>query len=243
MGLKIYLGKALNSVLKRYDYEITRSSSLQKLQKYIEQPSYQIERYLRTASIRKLQIGCGPNPLDGWLNTDLVPSKGVVQLDARERLPFPDCSFQYIFCEHFIEHLEYRDGVNLLRECFQILKPKGKIRIATPDLRVLISWYNSEKTELQTRYISDVAGRFFPNTLTHQDVFVMNIWFREFGHKFIYDFEVLRDAMMEVGFRNISSHNVGESNDINLQNLERHGEHVPMGFNELETFVIEGVKP
>ena len=41
MGLKTYLDKALNSVLKRYGYEIIRSSSLQELQKYPEQPSYE----------------------------------------------------------------------------------------------------------------------------------------------------------------------------------------------------------
>jgi len=51
MGLKTYLRKALNSVLKRYDYEIMESRQLYEWQKYPEaQPSYRQSRLPKEAT-------------------------------------------------------------------------------------------------------------------------------------------------------------------------------------------------
>lgn len=202
-----------------------------------------IRRYLDTHQVRKVQIGSGPNPLSGWLNTDLTPNKDVVFLDARERLPFDDCAVHYVFCEHLIEHLDYRDGVSLLRECFRVLKPGGRVRIATPDLGFIVSLQGHERSTENSRYVVWMCGQFFPSIEKHQNVFVMNIWFRQWGHQFIYDFEALRDALAGVGFVDIVRCNTGESSDSNLVNVERHGQQVPDEFNKMETFVAEGVKP
>jgi predicted SAM-dependent methyltransferase len=200
-------------------------------------------RYLESHQTRKLQIGCGTNVLEGWLNTDINPPKEGLFLDATKRLPFDDFTFHYIFCEHLIEHLEYQEGINLLRECFRILKPGGKLRIATPDIRFLIELYNPEKTELQHRYIHWQVDSFLSDIRNYQDVFVINNFFRAWGHKFIYDFKVMRDAMIGVGFTKIERYDVGESSDRNFENIERHGQIIPNAFNKLETFVVEGTKP
>ena len=91
--------------------------------------------YFDYNDVRKLQIGCGGKALDGWLNTDLYSDDTVSFLDARHRFPFDGESFDYVFCEHMIEHLEYREAVAMLIECFRILKPRGRIRVST-QLRV-----------------------------------------------------------------------------------------------------------
>ena len=75
-----------------------------------------INHYLASHDVRKLQIGSGKNFLDGWLNSDINPGRESVFLDATKRFPLPDSSFDYVFCEHLIEHLEYREGVRMLRE-------------------------------------------------------------------------------------------------------------------------------
>ncbi len=50
-----------------------------------------------------------------------------------ERLKYNDNTFDFIFSEHFFEHLFMDEAVELLRECHRILKPHGVIRIVVPD--------------------------------------------------------------------------------------------------------------
>ena len=55
-----------------------------------------IREYLGAHPVRKLQVGSGPNLLNDWLNTDLVPdvhlagSRQIVFLDAAKPFPFDD---------------------------------------------------------------------------------------------------------------------------------------------------------
>lgn len=202
-----------------------------------------INHYFTSHEIRKLQIGSGKNFLEGWLNSDITPDSKSVFLDATKRFPFADSSFDYIFCEHLIEHLEYREGVRMLRECFRILKPGGKICIATPDIHFLIELYNPKKTALQKKYISWAVNSFLPQAGSKEDVFVINNFFRSWGHKFIYDFQLLRKTMENIGFTEVSQQEPGKSGDSNLRNLESHGKEIGNEFNLMETFVAEGKKP
>lgn len=200
--------------------------------------------YLKTHNIRKLQIGCGENILEGWLNTDLNSiTYSVLPLDARKKLPFKDNTFDYIFFEHLLEHIEYSEGLRLVQECFRVLRPKGKIRISTPNLKFLIELYNQEKTELQKKYIYFALNKFFLDAEIYQDTFVINNFFRGFGHKFIYDFKVIKEILKRAGFTDIKQCEVRKSDDLNLQNIEGHGNAIKEEFNKLESIVVEAIKP
>lgn len=48
-------------------------------------------------------------------------------------LPFDDCSLNFIFSEHFFEHLFFDEALSLLNECHRILKPFAVIRTCVPD--------------------------------------------------------------------------------------------------------------
>lgn len=199
--------------------------------------------YLKTHNIKKLQIGCGKNILDGWLNTDLNPTTyNVLSLDAKKKFPFANNTFDYIFFEHLLEHLEYHEGVKLIQECFRILKPKGKIRISTPDLKFLIKLYNQKKTKFQKEYIYWATNKFLPVIKIYRDVFVINNFFRSWNHKFIYDFELIKYTLRRSGFINIKKCKVVKSNNPNLQDLESHGRVIGNKFNELESLVVEATK-
>ena len=55
---------------------------------YIASPGI-ISAYLKQNSVRKLQIGAGPNNFTGWLNTDYTPIRGQAYLDATAPFPLP----------------------------------------------------------------------------------------------------------------------------------------------------------
>ena len=202
-----------------------------------------IADYLRSARPRKLQLGCGTNLLAGWLNSDFEnTAESVILIDARCPLPFGDATFDYVFSEHMIEHIEYAEGRAMLGECFRILRPGGKLRIATPDMRFLIEMYSPQKNDLQQRYIAWATATYIAEIGKPGDVFVINNFFRAWGHKFIYDFKSLSGAMKDAGFDRTMAWDVAESDDAELRGLESHGNSIPEEFNRLETLVVEGVK-
>jgi len=194
----------------------------------------QIARYLDGHDERKLQLGAADKPLPGWLNTDLhdYGRRDLVYLDARERFPLPDASFDVVYSEHMLEHLSYADGRSCLGECFRVLRPGGTIRIATPSLEQLTRLY--EGGEREQRYVEWAAGTLEPELRAPLPGAVLNNFFRSWGHQFLYDRATLRHALAEAGFVEIEERPVGE--------LERHLAEHPE-FNELETFVLEARRP
>ncbi len=183
--------------------------------------------------------------MDDWFNTDIAPSSPCVFfLDSTKRFPFDDAVFHYIFSEHHIEHLTYAEGLCTLRECYRVLKPDGKIRIATPSLEVLIGLYTSAPIDPQKRYTEFITDAFLPEIRVYNPVFVINNAFRNWGHRFLYDRAILHDAMKEVGFVDIAPAVPGESNEEQLRGVERHGQFI--GNEELsrfETMVLEARRP
>ena len=193
-----------------------------------------ISRYLRTHDVRKLHLGAGENLLPGWLNTDLhdYGRRDLVYLDVRKRFPLPDASFDFVFSEHMLEHLTYAEGQHCLHECFRVLRPDGRVRIATPSLERLARLYDGG--ELRERYVRWAVDTLEPELNAPLPGAVVNNFFRSWGHRFIYDPQTLRHALETVGFVDAAEGAVGE--------LEGHLAEEP-AFNEYETIVLEARRP
>jgi predicted SAM-dependent methyltransferase len=204
----------------------------------------QIQSWLKAHPVRKLQIGGGRNRLEGWLNTDYRPrSPEQVYLDATQPFPFADATFHCVFSEHVIEHLAYREGQFMLRECHRILQPGGKIRVATPNLLNIVGLAMPEKNPLQRRYIAMATERYIPENRAGRAAFVINNFFWDFGHYFVYDPECLTAALAEAGFGQITAWQPGESDDPQLAGLEQHGQVIGEELNQFETMVFQAVRP
>lgn len=81
----------------------------------------------------RLHIGSGSVSIPGWTNVDILNWPGVdVVLDVRKPLPFHDV--EYVFAEHFLEHLTLADGLVFLRSCRTALRADGILRLSTPNL-------------------------------------------------------------------------------------------------------------
>ena len=204
-----------------------------------------IQRYLQRHSTRKLHLGAGGNIHEGWLNTDIErTSAGVVYLDATQPFPLPGKQFDYVYSEHVIEHVPYLAGVHMLSECFRVLKPGGQIRLATPNLAVLLELYTDPKSEIQKRYIQWAVNTWIPEIGIYEPCFVINNAFRNWGHQFLYDQPTLEAVLWNVGFEEVRRYAMGESDDLTFENLERHG--IAVGNEEMtayETLVVEARRP
>lgn len=163
----------------------------------------------------KLHMGCGRNVLPGWLNLDLEPAvDGVIAWDMRYRLPLEDGSAVLIHNEHFLEHLTPDEGLDFLRECRRLLAPDGVLRIAMPDLHELVRKYWEEdwrdQPVIKLHHLEWIKTR----------AEMINVGFRNWGHKWNYDREELHRRLEEAGFHRIEDAAWGESEHITLRKLE-----------------------
>jgi predicted SAM-dependent methyltransferase len=233
-------------VLKRYLHRRLRQA--RSIPRRALDPSL-IRRYLDTHPVRKLQIGTGPNPLAGWLNTDrdIDPQHQdkVVFLDATKPFPFDDLTFDYILSEHQIEHLSEADALGMVRECLRVLRPGGRIRIATPDLAPIVGLYQDPLNELGRHYVDWVMATLRPDVrFGNPRCYVINQMFRSYGHQFIYDEETLSEILRDAGFVDVGGRQPGESDDPALRGVESHGRALgDEGVNRFETMVLEGTRP
>jgi len=179
---------------------------------------------IESAPSGKLNVGCGKVKLPGWVNIDIEPGADLV-IDVREGLPFNDNSVDFIYNEHFVEHLTYEECEKVLREFWRCLKKGGVLRIAAPDLDFIIQIYDRDFKN-QDWF---PAGFEFVKTKG----MAMNMAFRSWGHKFLYNEEELTGQLIKVGFQNIKRCELNKSNYPELSNLETRKE---------STLILEAVK-
>lgn len=181
----------------------------------------------------KLHIGCGKNYFEGWINidnnSDFNISKLDLNWDLRNGIPFKDNTVDYIYNEHFLEHLDPQEGLLALKEFKRVLKSGGVLRIAMPDLKEMINLYNNENWFEDTREGLAKSGLSFIKTKAE----FLNINFREWGHKWLYDWEELERRLAEAGFSLIIKCSLRDSNNDELINLETRNE---------STLIAEAIK-
>jgi predicted SAM-dependent methyltransferase len=204
----------------------------------------QVEAYLNSHPVRKLQIGAGSVNYDGWLNTDIAPTTQQVYLDATQRFPFPDGSIHYIFAEQVIEHLTYEDGLAMLRECHRVLAPGGKIRLTTPNLLKYFQLFQQPRTPEIQRFIAAKLKFHNWTATTRPESLIVNMQFRLFGHQYLYDPDTLADSLAQVGFQDIAQFPQGESDDPQLRGIEaRHNDPLARESNDWESMAFQAVRP
>ena len=172
-----------------------------------------IRDYLQSHSIRKLQLGAGGNDPKGWLNTDIEPTSNEVYLDATKRYPFPDGSFQYVFSEHVIEHVPWEAGVAMLKECYRVLAPGGKVRVVTPNLAKFVQLLTESADADAQRFIAaKLRFHVWPESPV-TGAYIFNRQVRDWGHQFLYDSATLRKTLELAGFKQITEYRVEEKTD------------------------------
>lgn len=81
--------------------------------------------------LNKLNIGCGLDIREGWINLDSVKLPGVNVVHDLNNLPLPfeNDFFDLILCKDILEHIKL---VDVLRDIHRIMKTGGKLIIQVP---------------------------------------------------------------------------------------------------------------
>jgi predicted SAM-dependent methyltransferase len=156
----------------------------------------------------RLHLASGPHTIRGWVNIDNQAYLGIDRLlDLRYGLPFANVDF--IYAEHFIEHIEYRDAVRLMSECRRALAPDGVLRLSTPNLDWVWAFaYHPGQWETKEQEIHDCL--------------VANRSFRAWGHRFLYNRAMMRELLQRAGFSDVTFCRYHESQHEELRGIEGH---------------------
>jgi predicted SAM-dependent methyltransferase len=204
-----------------------------------------IHAYLDSHPARRLQLGCGANLLPGWLNTDRgAHAAGATYLDAARPFPLPGESFDHVFCEHLIEHLDREGGAAMLGECGRVLRPGGRIRVSTPDLAVIARLVEAGRggDEIAARYVHWCTEGFLPDANGDRPALVINQLFHGWGHRVLYDEETLAGALGAAGFGPASRYPYGRSDDPELDGIDSHADEGNLEMVAFETLVLEATR-
>lgn len=195
-----------------------------------------------------LHIGCGSNIIEGWLNTDISPRDERVRFqDATQPFPFESNTFKFVFCEHLFEHLPYYGGLGMLNECHRVLKPDGVFRISLPTLNFLVDLFVNKDKEENKDYVEWSLNRYDRSGCINgikgsKACFVINNFYRLWGHKMIYDEDTIIEMLKNAGFNDVKKVPNNDSEYPELKDVNGHGQDIGEKYNEIETTTFEGKK-
>jgi len=113
----------------------------------------------------KLNLGCGQQVLEGWINVDYalgarvaatpvlgatVRALGLFKMrwDPRiqihnltKPLPWADGTIDVCYTSHTVEHMSRDEGRHLVSEAYRVLRPGGVLRVVVPDLHDVVDRY------------------------------------------------------------------------------------------------------
>ena len=164
-------------------------------------------------------IGCGRVPFRRLGQRRLGPRhlsrRRTYVWNLARGFPVPDRSCALIYSEHLLEHLKVEPGIALLEECLRVLKPGG-MPAAIRDALARLPRGAALCRRLEEPGLADLAG-----PPVHPDrAEMVNIFFRWWGHEWLYDAEEFHRRLREAGLHRHPRRRVGRERGPELRGRE-----------------------
>ena len=98
----------------------------------------------------KINLGCGwRNFGKDWIHID---GGDYLHLDSKNiiNLPYKDNSADLIYASHVIEYFNREEIEGVLNEWIRVLKPNGKLRLAVPNFKEMVTMYLNGDINLES---------------------------------------------------------------------------------------------
>ena len=203
----------------------------------------------------KLNLGCGSQTPDGWVNVDYSWGAIVAKIpffpsintklklfnlnwnpdifiqDLTKKFYWSDREVDVIYTSHTLEHLNKSQGLHFLQECYRVLKKDGVIRIVVPDLKPIIDKYINGYI-LAEYFVENLQVLY--NTRLERSIKSKFAFFVKFPHQCMYDSSSLIRIMSSVGFQ-CQNKKAFESEIDDINNIE-------LKERTIEAVIVEGKK-
>lgn len=134
----------------------------------------------------KLQLGCGPKRIPGYINIDILKESKADILADLTRLPFKNGTFDVVYSSAAIEHFGRKEWKEVLCEWNRIIRPRGKLYISTANFQACVEQY------LLTKNLNELLGLLMGGQKDDYD------W-----HGMVFDFESLSEGLKHAGFSSV----------------------------------------
>jgi predicted SAM-dependent methyltransferase len=151
-------------------------------------------------------------------------SSDIHWADATKHIPVGDASADVLYSSHMLEHLDRDEVRSFLAEAYRVLKPEGIIRIAVPDLRLMVQEY----------YQHGDGNKLIARTFLAQSrpigIRAKLKWLlitTRACHRWMYDVDSLSQLLADSGFREVGAWPAGStsiSGECSLNLRERENE-------------------
>jgi len=103
----------------------------------------------RSQTHRKLEIGPGPQRIQGFETLNVVAASNVDYLwNAAKHLPFRAGTFEVVYASHILEHIPWYQTQDVLAEWVRIVAPGGRLEIWVPDgLKICKAFVDAEERD------------------------------------------------------------------------------------------------
>jgi hypothetical protein len=179
---------------------------------------------------RRVEVGCGPHGLAGYLHVDLDPGARHLEWAAPMwDLPLPDGWAQEIVAIHALEHVEPFRLVPTLTEWLRVLEPGGRAQVHVPNGPELLRAFVDAPVEGKWPIMGSILGMYCGPDSRDPKMLEMRS-----DHQLVLDAPLLIWAFEQAGFV--------EVRDLTETATDRHTEGW-RGVVEHYSLVVAGTKP
>lgn len=161
----------------------------------------------------KLNVGCGTDYRDGFINIDgssaLSKVDRVVQL-PQERLDnaLGEGIAAYILAHDVVEHVYHWEAVEMLGQFYGVLMPGGGVQIRVPDCEYILS---ANRWSIENKLIMLFGGQDVPRQTDSEMDASRQVRPDLFCHKYGWTMHRLHMDLNKVGFHRIASRRAGSN--------------------------------
>ena len=147
----------------------------------------------------KINLGCGTDIRQGFVNCDIRENVGVDRVfDLSKGLPFKNGEVDYILAQDILEHFGFRETEPMLREWARVLCPGGMMEIQVPNIEKHIKDYWDDRKDGRYQNGYDNAMEFLRGNIFGGQDYEGNF------HKTCFTPNTLRLLIQKVGLRFVS---------------------------------------
>ena len=160
-----------------------------------------------------LNLGCGEDYRPNVIGIDLS-RKAQVRWNLKYGIPLGDNTVKGIFSDHFFEHLQLTQIVMLLRDCYRVLVPGGRLRFTVPHIDPYVQAWLRQDMYFMENQISDIPQDLLKIYATPFDR-ISWLLLRNGEHRTMFDRASILHKVGLAGFSQVKTDDFDPSLDIN----------------------------